>query len=32
MSEEETKGFLNHRGPISHEFDQIAITRGGKIS
>lgn len=32
MSEEETKGFLNHRGPISHEFDQVAVSRGGKIS
>ena len=31
MSEEETKGFLNHRGPISHEFDQVAVSRGGKI-
>ena len=32
MSEEEVKGFLNHRGPISHEFDQVAVSRGGKIS
>ena len=31
MSKETVKGFLNHRGPITKEYEQVAMVKGGDL-